>query len=189
MSDAETQKQRRCSVAGCDAVAKSWGCCPKHYARWKRHGDPRVRLKCDATQHGHAKKGATTKTYRAWRAMLARCYMPGNNAYERYGGAGIVVCDRWRARRTGFVSFLSDLGAAPSPAHTLDRIRVDGNYEPGNCRWATMAEQNRNKRTSIRIDGVHVMDWCETHGTSYRKTVALYRQGVRGDALIRAARS
>jgi hypothetical protein len=74
--------------------------------------------------------------------MIARCTNPKNKSYRHYGARGITACDRWR---NSFGAFLADMG--PRPAGTsLDRINNDGNYEPGNCRWATASAQNANRR-------------------------------------------
>lgn len=89
-----------------------------------------------------------TPTYRSWRAMRDRCSRPKNQAYETYGGRGIKVCERWA---NSFENFLNDMGLRPK-GHTLDRIKSDGDYEPSNCRWATMKEQNRNKRVNISVE-------------------------------------
>jgi hypothetical protein len=80
--------------------------------------------------------------------MKMRCQNPSHNAYGRYGGRGIQVCERWFE----FEAFLSDMGLPPSDRHTLDRKDVDGNYEPGNCRWATPKEQARNTRRNVRYE-------------------------------------
>lgn len=79
--------------------------------------------------------------YFIWHTMKTRCSSPGNKRYERYGGRGITVCERWQT----FDNFLADMGYRPSPKHSIDRINNDGNYEPGNCRWATWQEQAVNK--------------------------------------------
>jgi hypothetical protein len=75
--------------------------------------------------------------------MKSRCYNEKSNSYARYGGRGICVCDRWLH---SFVNFLSDMGTRPSEKHSIDRIDGDGNYEPGNCRWATQSQQRQNSR-------------------------------------------
>lgn len=72
--------------------------------------------------------------------MIQRCTNPLMNVYRRYGGRGIRVCDRWMTPD----NFFADMGRKPTPAHSLDRIDSNGNYEPGNCRWATAKEQGRN---------------------------------------------
>ena len=73
--------------------------------------------------------------------MWIRCTKPSHVRYHRYGGRGIRVCARWE----DFAVFLADVGERPSPTHSLDRINNDGNYEPSNVRWATPAEQARNR--------------------------------------------
>jgi hypothetical protein len=74
--------------------------------------------------------------------MRARCYDPGHKAYRHYGGRGITVCERWL---NSFESFLADMGLKPDDL-SIERINNDGNYEPGNCKWATLSEQNSNRR-------------------------------------------
>jgi hypothetical protein len=87
-----------------------------------------------------------TPEHRAWLDMRKRCVNPRNKKFKHYGGRGIRVCERWDS----FANFYADLGPRPSPLHSLDRIDNDGNYESGNCRWATRSEQRRNQRPVCR---------------------------------------
>lgn len=85
-----------------------------------------------------------TPTQKSWEAMIERCTKPRHQAYARYGGRGITVCDRWR---TSFSAFIEDMGVRPD-GMCLDRVDPNGNYEKANCRWATMKEQAQNKRNN-----------------------------------------
>jgi len=87
-----------------------------------------------------------SREYGAWHAMKQRCYNYNNSNYNYYGGRGIIVCDRWRY---SFENFIEDMERKPSLDHSLDRINNDGNYEPENCRWATLSEQNSNRRRLV----------------------------------------
>lgn len=90
-------------------------------------------------KHGHS--SPRTPTYNSWLAMISRCYKKSDIAYPRYGGRGILVCDKWR----DFENFLSDMGERPN-GKTLDRIDNNKNYVLENCRWASYKEQSQNKR-------------------------------------------
>ncbi len=111
--------------------------------------------------------GASRKhpgAFSSWMHMLDRCYNKGHVQYHRYGGRGILVCDRWRE---SFDAFLEDMGDRPAGT-TLDRIDSDRGYDSGNCRWATIVEQNRNKtnRTKLTFRGqtMSVTEWAERLG-------------------------
>jgi len=92
-------------------------------------------------KHGHAVNGKTTLTYNSWKAMLDRCLSEWCPDYQRYGARGIQVCNRW----LHFANFLEDMGERPIGT-TLDRIDNTGNYEPGNCQWATSTVQHKDQR-------------------------------------------
>lgn len=115
--------------------------------------------------------------YRIWSKMKGRCLNKKDPKFHRYGGRGIVVCDRWK---DSFENFLEDMGPRPSKRHSIDRIDNNGNYEPGNCRWAIEKVQARNRSTTrkITINGVTlcVREWCETLGVPDWKPAHLVRK-------------
>lgn len=100
-----------------------------------------------APKHGAA-AGEKTRTYKIWTSMVARCHSKSGKSNPQYGGAGVIVCDKWRE----FKNFLADMGEA-SAGMSIDRYpNRDGNYEPGNCRWATRQEQSENRRNVVWIE-------------------------------------
>jgi hypothetical protein len=108
-------------------TSKSCGCLKREAPPWnKTHGESRY----------------SSAEYQVWVAMRQRCLNRKCRAYGRYGGRGITICARWLE---SFEAFLADVGRKPSARHSLDRINNNGDYEPSNCRWATPAQQNRNR--------------------------------------------
>ncbi len=96
--------------------------------------------------HGHTTNGRWTPEYSAWKNMIFRCENPNYKHYRDYGGRGITICMRWN----NFQNFFADMGEKPSREYSLDRIDVNGNYEPSNCRWATQQQQVLNRRPILR---------------------------------------
>ncbi len=119
-----------------------------------------------ATKHGHTTRGEMSSEYTSWHSMKQRCNDQNKDNYERYGGRGIRICEQWES----FEIFLQDMGHKPTTSHTIERINNDGNYEPGNCRWALKKEQSRNRRNNrhLTIDGVTrvLSEWAELSGVN-----------------------
>lgn len=104
-----------------------------------------------STKHGDAKRGKCERLYRVWRGIVGRCYQVNNNSYQYYGARGITVCDEWRNNYAAFKAWALANGYNDSAKRgecTLDRIDVNGNYCPENCRWVSMAVQNENRRVT-----------------------------------------
>jgi hypothetical protein len=133
-----------------DGGTKSCGCYAKEHPSRKTHGLIR------------------TIEYRSWCDMKNRCYNINLSNYKDYGGRGIKVCDRWLE---SFENFLADMGHKPTHQHSIDRIDVNGNYEPSNCRWATMKEQCNNRRNNILIIHNNIKkpfsEWASDNNISY----------------------
>lgn len=133
--------------------SKSCGCISKEIHR---------KLK---TIHGKSK----TPEYRSWCSIKERCYNKKNNRYYRYGGRGIVICDRWL---NSFENFISDMGERPSAEYSIERINNDGNYEPSNCKWATIEEQASNKSSNSYLTFKGITDtisgWSRRTGIKRR---------------------
>lgn len=127
-----------------------------------------------------------TAEFKIWDGMKQRCHCPTDPGYERYGGRGIFVCQRWR---DSFEAFLADMGTRPEGC-SIDRIDNDGPYSPDNCRWATPKQQQRNRRANrmFTINGETrcMSEWAEAFGVDYKTLKARIRQGWEiNDALNR----
>lgn len=125
-----------------------------------------TRQKIIAACRSHGMEGSPE--YRSWSQAKCRCCNPRNHAYASYGGRGIKMCERWR---NSFEDFLADMGPRPSLDYSLDRYpNNDGDYEPGNCRWATRSQQQTNRRNTrfITRDGVTLplAEWARRVGLS-----------------------
>jgi len=120
--------------------------------------------------HGHAPHvncGFRSLEYQTWVNMIARCTNEKHISYPHYGGRGIKVCDRWM---NSFIAFYEDMGPRPTSKHSIDRIDYDGNYEPDNCRWATLKEQMRNRPGNHHVTAngqtLTVVEWAEKLGVN-----------------------
>lgn len=173
----------------CEQCQRSFPCRPDHKGRfcskacmneWARNGGQK--------RHGHTSRGRpASRTYYSWKTMIQRTTNPNAHKYERYGGRGITLCERWRK----FDNFLVDMGERPEGLE-LDRIDGNGNYEPGNCRWADRATQNRNKATNVFLEyqGKRqcLKDWATELGM-YRSTIHhRYYKGLPVEVILNPAR-
>jgi hypothetical protein len=122
-----------CKIENCERKYYSKGYCLKHYMRFKKHGDPLF-----TSRHYHNK--SKSKIYKCWMAIKQRCLNPNCKVFKNYGARNIKICARWM----DFRNFYQDMGDIPNDME-IDRIDNDGNYEPGNCRWASHAENSRNR--------------------------------------------
>lgn len=137
-------------------------------------------------KHGYAK----TRIYSIWVMMRQRCYNTNNKDFYNYGAVGIKVCDSWLRDCTAFINWAMENGY--NETLTLDRIDSYGNYEPNNCRWATIEEQANNKKNTIYVEMNGLLytltDLSKLYGIR-RETIEMrYIRGDRGERLIRPAR-
>lgn len=118
---------------------------------WQRKIDPNYAVKIDGHRSNwNPIKHEHPRLYRIWQSMKSRCYYPRNKCFHCYGGRGISICDEWLQSFNSFAHWALENGY--NDELSIDRINVDGNYAPKNCRWITMVEQQRNKRkTSHRL--------------------------------------
>ncbi len=119
-----------------------------------------------------------TPEYNAYSSMLGRCLNKNNHKFSQYGGRGIKVCERWRE---SFVNFYADMGARPDGC-SLDRINVNGNYEPGNCRWATAVQQGQNKTNTINLayngETKCLAEWSRQYGVPLVTAYSRLQRGL-----------
>lgn len=130
----------RCGRDIRDGTTKSCGCLRKEITAFRN--------KKEKSTHGESRKNS--RLYTIWGNMKSRCYDERNASYKHYGGRGISVCDEWRLSYETFKAWAIQTGYSDNL--TLDRISVNGNYEPSNCRWATWEEQENNKTTNVCVE-------------------------------------
>lgn len=135
---------------------------------------------CKSRKHGMS----NSVEYKTWMSMLHRCTNSNYEQWSLYGGRGIKVCERWQY----FEAFFEDMGKRPSKYHSIDRINSDGNYEPSNCRWGTLRQQNRNKRTNVMLtykgETLCIQDWAARIGISSGGIQRRIRSGWSIDKII-----
>lgn len=137
-----------------------------------RDGSSRAKRSAAKTRHGHTKNRRYSPTYASWQSMLARVRYPNRDVDAKHVGRGISMAERWLI----FDNFLADMGERPAGT-TLDRINNDGDYEPGNCRWATPTEQARNRRNA-RLDFDSAVEIAVACLSGEKAAVVARRYGV-----------
>lgn len=156
-----------CSVEGCARDSRRLGMCSMHYYRTRKHGNPGTP---GPSFEYHGMHG--TKVYGTWHHMIERCENPKNISFPKYGAKGISVCGRWR---DSFTDFLDDMGEPPTNQRQIDRIDSSGNYEPGNCRWATPTENLRNRRSvKLTMDKAREIRRMKSEGKSTREIAEVF---------------
>lgn len=121
---------------------------------------------------------AMKRTYDSWRSMIGRCYQKGNASYKRYGAVGVTVATAWRT----FDGFFKDMGIRPGPEYTIERVNGNKPYTKSNCRWATRAEQARNRKSTVWIEANGVTltasEWAAMYGVSLPTILRRHRAGT-----------
>jgi hypothetical protein len=138
------------------------------------------------TRHGQNRGGAASGSYRTWKAMKQRCSDPNSIGWNEYGGRGIRVCERWI---NSFENFFQDMGERPV-GMTLDRERVNEDYGPGNCKWATRKEQSNNRRNTIFLEfkggKMAISQWADELGVGYSVLYGRYAKGWPPERILAA---
>lgn len=159
-----------------NGMSTSCGCATKHL---------RLAGANQRRTHGETVDRSPTPEYQSYIHMKMRCLNPRDNRYHRYGGRGITVCKRWM---DSFENFISDMGRRPTTRHQIDRIDNDGNYEPGNCRWATAKRQARNRSTSVEVEvygaKFNLRDLCDRFNGDFNLIYGRLKQGWPIEAAI-----
>ena len=169
-----------CNVCGSEVVKEAGklrkakricGC--KNYDAWHKNGEKHIGNM--DRKHGSSR----TKLYQCWSNMKNRCYNPNVDRYSQYGGRGITVCDEWVHDFPAFKKWAYENGYREGL--TIDRIDVNGNYEPSNCRWATVKEQFENiqKNVNLTVDGVThtAAEWTRIVGCSKNTILERHKKG------------
>lgn len=167
---------KKCSIENCDKFAqpgrKGW--CLMHYTRWRSNGDPLI------SKYDRSIRNVTKMIeYKSWQSMKERCLNKSYHNYSDYGGRGIRIHESWV---NSFQSFYAHIGTRPSLNYSLERIDNNGNYQPGNVRWATKQEQASNRRTSILFtigtETKTLKQWCDFYQLKYKTVHARIQRGV-----------
>lgn len=144
------------------------------------------RPKCDNCNQ--VNKNENSRIYTIWYGMINRCTNPNIHNYDRYGGRGIKVCDEWMNDFDSFKKWTMNNGYEEDL--TIDRIDTDGDYEPSNCKWSTVLEQNKNKSSTIKmmIDNVEydcLKDVAKAYNIKYKTIHERYNRGLRDEELVK----
>ena len=161
-----------CSIEDCELKMLSKRLCSKHLTRLKRHGDVNM------VKQIRGQDRVKSPLWYTYNNMKKRCYNLSSNDYKNYGGRGIRICEDWLGI-DGFSNFIDYIGQKPSSKHTLDRIDNDGDYKPGNVRWAERSVQNINQRkrkdNKTGFKGVYLNDGKYFIATCARIYLGSYR--------------
>ncbi len=172
------KKPQACKIEDCKKLAINDCYCPMHRSRLKRTGNLQ-------TTKNEAHGRSFTTEYRSWSNMRSRCYNPNSINYHIYGGRGIRVCNEWLH---SFNNFLHDMGTKPDISYSIDRINVNGNYTPKNCKWSSDIEQANNKRSChlLTYNGKtqNVTQWAQELDINRRTLFARIRYGWEIDRIL-----